>query len=69
MLGHWHVSQEYIVKGITGKVKGGWAVGCLSDLYPEYNPINQWTHGFAKITKDHNSFEVDNKKIINGKIR
>ncbi len=69
MLGHYHVSQDYIVRGINQKIKGGWAVGCLCDLSPEYNPINQWVHGFAVITKDKNSFEVENKKIINGKIR
>ena len=69
LLGHYHVSQDYIIRDINGKVKGAWAVGCLSDLHAEYNPINQWVHGFAILEKDGNSFEVHNKKIINGKVR
>lgn len=69
LLGHWHVSQDYIVRDIQGKVKGAWAIGCLCDLYPEYNPLNQHVHGFAEIQKDKTGFEVFNRKIINGKVR
>lgn len=69
LLGHWHVSQDYIVRDIQGKVKGAWAIGCLCDLYPEYNPLNQHVHGFAEIEKDRTGFEVFNRKIINNKVR
>jgi hypothetical protein len=53
------VLQSNMKKTITGKFYGSWAVGCLCNLYPQYNPSNNWNNGFAI---------VDNKMIIDGKI-
>ena len=67
--GHQHQTSEHTESNINGKVVGAWSVGCLCDLHPKYRPINKWNHGFAIVTKfKDGNFEVQNKKIINGKI-
>lgn len=69
IFGHFHVSQEYTQRSLGGKLHGCWAIGCLCDLKPDYHPINNWNHGFAIITVNADgSFEVESKKIIDGKV-
>lgn len=67
--GHQHQTSEHTESNINGKIVGAWSVGCLCDLHPKYRPINKWNHGFAIVNQfEDGSFEVHNKKIINGKI-
>jgi len=41
----------------------------LCELHPLYMPINKWSHGFAiQTTMPDGDFEVDNKKIIDGRV-
>ena len=70
MFCHYHKTMEYIHTILKGDVLGSWSVGCLCGLRPEYLPFNNWNLGFAIVTRrGHNgSFEVSNKKIINGRI-
>lgn len=64
-----HITQEYIQRDINGDIHGAWAVACLCDLSPDYSPVNNWNHGFAKIERyADGNFTVENKKIINGKV-
>lgn len=69
LLGHRHTSQDYIFKKVNQELVGAWSVGCLCKLMPAYMSLNQWSHGFAIIEKhSDDSFSVENKKIMNGKI-
>lgn len=69
LFGHRHQTQDYFDKSLNETVKGSWAVGCLCDLNPRYMPINNWNHGFARISKINNQdFEIKNYKIIRGKV-
>ena len=62
--GHFHRTQEDTWKGISREV-GGWSIGCLCGLRPDWMPINNWNHGFMIVTRrPNNEFAVDNKKII-----
>lgn len=66
---HVHRTSEHSEKTIGGKIISTWSIGCLSDLQPDYNPYNQYNHGFAIVDVETNGeFEVSNKKIINNKI-
>jgi predicted phosphodiesterase len=67
---HYHKTSEYIHTMLSGDVLGSWSVGCLCGLRPKYLPYNNWNLGFAEVKRrGHNgSFEVSNKKIINGRI-
>jgi len=68
LFGHFHRTQDYIQRSILNETYGSWSVGCLCGLSPQYNPINNWNHGFAFIIRDGKYFEVQNKKIINGNV-
>ena len=69
IFGHFHRSQEDIVTTISGKAIGGWAIGCLCGLRPPYRPISFWNAGFALVERgENNTFSVENKKIILGKV-
>lgn len=67
--GHHHRSSEHTEQDINGKIVTTWSVGCLSELHPQYMPINSWNHGFCMIDL-HGSkeFEVRNKRIWKGQI-
>ena len=69
IFGHFHTTQEYIFRTLTGEILGAWSVGCLCNLFPEYRPINNWNNGFAYIEIYRNGdFVVENKKIVNGEV-
>jgi hypothetical protein len=40
----------------------------LSELHPAYLPINKWNHGFAVVDIHGEDFDVQNKRIWNGKV-
>lgn len=63
-----HRTSEFIKRSIGNKVEGGWSVGCLCELYPEYMAFNNWNLGFAYIEINNDTFIIENKKVINGKL-
>lgn len=68
--GHNHQSSEHSENNLEGKVVTTWSTGCLCELHPQYMPINKWNHGFALIDVfEDGGFEVENLKVIKGKIR
>lgn len=68
--GHNHQSSEHSENNLEGKVVTTWSTGCLCEMHPQYMPINKWNHGFAYVEVfEDGGFEVENLKIIKGKIR
>jgi len=68
--GHNHQSSEHSENNLEGKVVTTWSTGCLCEMHPQYMPINKWNHGFAYVDVfEDGGFEVENLKIIKGKIR
>lgn len=69
--GHHHQVSEHSEKDLEGNVITCWSTGCLCELQPAYSPFNKWSHGFAMVAIDGRTgeFEVDNLRIIKGKIR
>lgn len=65
---HFHQTSQHSEKTMNEDVIGCWSIGCVSDLHPDYRPINAWNHGFALVERDGHKFEVSNKKIIDGKV-
>ena len=69
MVGHNHQYSEHSEKTIVGKILIAFSTGCLCDLTPEYARINKWSHGFATVdVKNNHEFNVNNYRIIDGKI-
>lgn len=72
MISHVHRSSEHIETDIKGKVTGCWSLGALTTTHPEYNPqVSKHNQGFAviKLSDKDGNFEVDNRKIIEYKVR
>ena len=68
--GHNHQTSEHTEGNLNGDHVTAWSTGCLCELHPAYMPINKWNHGFAIVTiHPDGGFEVDNLKVIKGKIR
>lgn len=67
LVGHHHNTSEHIEKTLNGKIHGAWSQGCLSELNPEYMPINKFNWGFAFVVNKGNEFQVYNEKIITHK--
>lgn len=69
MSAHSHITNSVGIKTINNEFYGSWTIACLCKLFAKYAPKNNWNHGFARIEKeDSGEFEVNNRRIINGKI-
>jgi predicted phosphodiesterase len=68
--GHNHQTSEHTEPTLTGKMVTTWSLGCMSELHPEYMPLNKWNHGFGIVDLDENGedFEFRNKRVYKGKI-
>jgi predicted phosphodiesterase len=68
MQSHSHQTSEHTESDMNGKITTTWSIGCTCSLSPEYSPLNKWNHGFAIIDTDGKTFDVRNKRIVNGKV-
>lgn len=69
MQGHNHQTSEHTETDMNGKITTTWSVGCLSELHPDYMPLNKWNHGFAFIEVEKSGdFQVHNKRIHKGEV-
>jgi hypothetical protein len=67
--GHFHQTSSHSEKSIENKVVTTFSTGCLSNLHPEYRPLNNWNSGFAFVQVEANgAFHVDNLRIIDGEV-
>ena len=66
--GHHHKTSEFTAVSMTGEMTTTFSSGCLSELNPQFMPINQWNLGYATVTIDGEYFHVNNYRIQNGKI-
>ena len=66
--GHNHASSSHTETDMNGKIVTTWSIGCLSELHPDYMPLNKWNHGFAFVDLDSNGtdFLFHNKTIHKG---
>jgi hypothetical protein len=63
-----HQTSNHVQNDVRGNVISCWSLGALCDLHPSYASFNKWNHGFALLRFDGDQFEVENKKIIHGKV-
>lgn len=70
LCGHNHQTSNHTENNLEGSLVSTWSTGCLSELRPAYLPYNKWNHGFAIVEVfEDGQFEVENLKIIKGKVR
>lgn len=65
---HCHQVSEHTEPDLNKGITTCWSTGCLCELYPDYMPINKWSHGFAIVDVDGENFEVQNKRIFKGRV-
>ncbi len=66
--GHFHQTSQHSKRSLEQKVITNWSTGCLSNLHPEWRPMNDWNHGFMIVDIDKGgAFEVNNMRIVDGK--
>jgi hypothetical protein len=68
LIGHQHQKSEHSEKTLMGRIITTYSTGCLCGLTPPYARVNKWGHGCAIIEHLKKSFQVDNRRIIDGKI-
>ena len=68
MQGHNHQTSEHTESNMNGKITTTWSLGCLSELHPAFLPINRWNWGCATVDIHGEEFDVNNKRIWNGKV-
>jgi predicted phosphodiesterase len=68
LIGHFHRTSSHTEPNLDKKVVTCWSTGCLCNLYADYDPYNKWNHGFAIVETDGELFQVENMRIINGKV-
>lgn len=67
--GHFHRTSEAMSKIYDGEATVCYSVACLTDLEPDFMPVNEHNLGFAIIEMlPKGEFIVHNKKISNGKV-
>lgn len=68
--GHTHQTSEHTQPNLSSSMVTTFSIGCLSELHPQYMPLNKWNHGFGyvELGSDGESFEFRNKRIYKGKL-
>lgn len=67
--GHNHQTSEHTEPDMNDGIVTTWSVGCLSELHPQYMPLNKWNHGFVFIeVAENGNFKVHNKRIRKGEV-
>jgi len=72
LAGHNHQTSEHHENNLKNDSMACFSVGSLCQLTPDYRPFayTKWNHGFAIVEIDNDgSFVVDNKRIIENKVR
>jgi hypothetical protein len=65
MCGHFHRTSEHHEQGLDRRLHGVWSVGCSCFLYPKYDRMNKWNHGYAFVEVANNGhFTVTNRRIL-----
>jgi hypothetical protein len=67
---HCHTTSENSARNIQDTYLTTWSFGCLCDLHPDYQSVNDWNWGTALLNVEKNgAFEIVNKRILaNGKV-
>lgn len=65
---HFHQRSEHSERDGNGKLITTWSTGCLCQISPDYASRNNWSHGFAFVELHDKDFDVQNLRIIKGKV-
>lgn len=69
--GHTHKVASVHAKGLLSGLIGGWEIGCLCRLEPDFMAMANWSHGFAVVHKEVGGryFQVEPVGIVDYRVR
>jgi hypothetical protein len=65
---HGHRTSNHTDSDIRNNVLSSWSIGCLCQMHPRYASLNKWNHGLGMLRFDGEQFEMESRRIINGKV-
>lgn len=69
LVNHHHRTSEHHQRGLDDKHFAAWSVGCACYTSADYDPYNQWNHGFAMVRVESDGwFSVLNRRVLNGRV-
>jgi predicted phosphodiesterase len=69
LVNHHHRSSEHLQRSLDDKHFAAWSVGCACYKHPDYDPYNQWNHGYAMVELGQDGwYSVHNRKVIEGRV-
>jgi predicted phosphodiesterase len=69
IVSHHHRSSDHPQTSLDDKLFNVWSIGCACFKHPDYDPYNQWNHGYAMVdVASDGMFSVHNRKIIDGRV-
>lgn len=69
LVGHWHRTSEHHQRSLDEKHYAVWSVGCACYAHPDYDPYNQWNHGYAMVEVAADGwFTVHNRRVLGGRV-
>lgn len=69
IVNHFHQTSEHSEPTLSGDIITCFSIGALCDLNPEWNPLNKWNHGFARVVVGpDDNYKVFNARIYEGKV-
>lgn len=68
IIGHYHRTSDHTETNIQGVMTSTWSAGCLCDRRPRYAPFNSWNAGFAILDLTGETWAIENKRIIDGRV-
>lgn len=69
LVGHHHRTSEHHQRALDERHHAVWSVGCACFVSPDYDPYNQWNHGYAMVEVAADGwFSVHNRRVLNGRV-
>ncbi len=69
LVGHHHRTSEHHQRALDERHHAVWSVGCACYIHPDYDPYNQWNHGYAMVDVASDGwFSVHNRRVLNGRV-
>lgn len=69
LIGHHHRTSEHHQRALDDRHHAVWSVGCACFTSPDYDPYNQWNHGYALVEVAADGwFSVHNRRVLNGRV-
>lgn len=69
LINHFHQTGEHHVRTFDERDLAVFAVGCSCFKHPDYDPYNDWNHGYAMVRVENDGwFSVHNRRVLDGRV-